>query len=264
MLNKITAIIPARLASSRLPNKVLADIHGKAMIVRVAERVRMAGINNIFVATDSQEVVNVCRDNKINSILTEDVQTGTDRVVCAVKLLGLSDNSLVINIQGDEPLIDTQVIINVANTIISASLRGIYCATPIGKISDVADVFNPNVVKCVINNFGEALYFSRAPIAWFRGVFPQINSQFVLPKTLPKNYLAYRHYGVYAFQVGFLKQFPILPKSQNESWESLEQLRILDNGFKIQTIIVDSTPLPAVDTLEDLEKVRNLWKSNNL
>lgn len=262
----LTAIIPARIASSRLPKKVLADIHGKPMIIRVVERVQLAGINKIYVATDSPEVMKICAENNVHSIITDDVATGTDRVVSAVSKLGLADNELVLNVQGDEPLLDLEIITKLSQGLITAVENNIYCATAIGKIVEFADLANPNVVKCVINNNNEALYFSRAPIVWARNEFPlaeNSNPTQQWQELLNNGYCAYRHYGVYAFQVGFLKNFPNLPSSELEKWECLEQLRILSAGYKMLSVKVECSPKPAVDTPADLEKVRKLWQEIN-
>lgn len=248
-LSRFTAIIPARLGSTRLPRKVLADIHGKPMVVRVAERAALAGFARVVVATDAEEVVAACRHFNINALLTPAAQTGTDRVVMAVAALGLGDDECVINVQGDEPLIHPQWLAATAHALIASRHP---CATPIGRIQQVAAIMNPNIVKCVVNHQFEALLFSRAPIPWRRGAFPHAT-------TLPDDYRAYRHYGVYAFRVPFVKSFPTLPKSDLETSESLEQLRILQAGHGIQTVCVDGESAPAVDTEEDLALVRTLF-----
>lgn len=245
----ITAIIPARLASTRLPNKVLADIHGKPMLVRVAEKAQKAGIPRVIIATDHDEVVKIAHQHGLQALITEDCATGTDRVAFAAKALAIADDEFVINVQGDEPLIDPSIIRACAQAIVTCPQP---CATPISTIHDNADLMNPNVVKCLINQRSEAMIFSRAPIPWIRGVFPDISR-------LPSEYTAYRHYGVYAFSAKFLKTFSQLPTSDLERWESLEQLRILQAGFSILALVVDTQPKPAVDTWEDLEKVRALW-----
>lgn len=253
-LHRFTAIIPARLASTRLPRKVLADIHGKPMVVRVAERALLAGFGQVVIATDHMDVMTACQQHHINALLTPHAATGTDRVVMATQSLALNDDDFVINVQGDEPLINPEVLSATAHALMSSKHP---CATPIGRIYDVATVMNPNVVKCVINHRDEALIFSRAPLPWRRGFFPELTP-------LPENYKAYRHYGVYAFRVSFVKSYPNLPTSDLENAESLEQLRILQAGYGIQTVCVEGDPLPAVDTAEDLEQVRRLYRELKL
>lgn len=257
----IVAIIPARIKSSRLPKKVLADIHGKPMVIRVAEKVKGAGINNIYIATDSNEVTAVCKKFNFNYLLTPDAQTGSDRLAIAVKMLELADHQLILNIQADEPLIDPEIISKLAEVIEKSVSKGILCATAIGKISNTENIFNPNVVKCVVDNNGLAHYFSRAAIPWFREVYPNVgDDQFV---NLISNSV-YHHFGIYIYQAGLLKKYANLAFSKNEQAEKLEQLRILDNGYQIQTVLVDAKPMPAVDTPEDLELVRKIYLEQNL
>jgi 3-deoxy-manno-octulosonate cytidylyltransferase (CMP-KDO synthetase) len=253
MLHRFTAIIPARLGSTRLPRKVLADIQGQPMIVRVAQIAHRAGFSQVVVATDSEEVIEACNQANIRALLTPDCATGTDRVVWCANALDLPSQDWVINVQGDEPLISPHVLSETARALAHSPHP---CATPLGIIRQLSEVMNPNIVKCTRRHDGLAMSFSRAPIPWARGSFPH-------EKVLPEGYLAYRHYGVYAFRVDFLRQFPQLPASPLEAVELLEQLRILQAGHSMLTVVVKGDPEPAVDTPDDLAKVRERFLALN-
>jgi 3-deoxy-manno-octulosonate cytidylyltransferase (CMP-KDO synthetase) len=250
---RYTVLIPARLASSRLPNKPLADIAGAPMVVRVAQRVR-AGVSpevRIVVAGDSPAIITACHDHGIEAVLTRlDHPSGSDRLAEASQLLGLSDADIVVNVQGDEPLIDPALVQAVAAALVAQPDAAM--GTAAHAIDNAADFANPNVVKVVLDAKGLALYFSRAPIAWWRDGFA--NGIHTLPDPAPL-----RHIGIYAYRVGFLRLFPQLAQAPIEVTESLEQLRALWHGYRIAVHIADHAPGPGVDTPEDLERVRAIF-----
>ncbi len=247
-----TVLIPARLASTRLPNKPLVDIAGLPMVVRVAQRVK-AGLDasiRVVVAADDASIVAACESHQIECLLTRvDHPSGSDRLAEACALLGLSDDSVVVNVQGDEPLIDTGLVSAVAD-LLQAHPHATM-GTAAHAIHDVADFKNPNVVKVVTDASGLALYFSRAPIAWWRDGFA--NGIDTLPDPAPL-----RHVGIYSYRVGFLKTFPTLPQAPIEVVEALEQLRAMWHGHRIAVHVSTTAPGPGVDTPEDLERVRRL------
>ena len=243
------ALIPARMASTRLPDKPLADLAGKPMVVRVAERANASRAMAVTIATDDARVQQAAIDHGYAAILTRaDHPTGTDRLAEAVEQLGLADDAIVVNVQGDEPLIDPALIDAVAAMLQTHPDADIAtCACP---IADSESLFNPNVVKVVCGADGRALYFSRAPIPWARDTLS--SGERVLADGLP----ALHHIGLYAYRVSFLRRFPLLPQGALERFEALEQLRALEHGH---TIVVHSTtrpPMAGVDTPADLERVR--------
>ncbi|HNV59659.1 MAG TPA: 3-deoxy-manno-octulosonate cytidylyltransferase [Rhodoferax sp.] len=254
---RYTVLIPARLASSRLPNKPLADIAGAPMVVRVAQRVR-AGVSQdvrIVVAGDSPAIIAVCRDHGIEAVLTrEDHPSGSDRLAEASQLLALADEDIVVNVQGDEPLIDPALVQAVAAALVAQPQAAM--GTAAHAIDNTADFANPNVVKVVLDAKGLALYFSRAPIAWWRDGFA--NGVLTLPQPAPL-----RHIGIYAYRVGFLRLFPQLEQAPIEVTESLEQLRALWHGYRIAVHVADHAPGPGVDTPADLERVRAIFEANS-
>ena len=261
-----TVLIPARLASSRLPNKPLADIGGAPMVVRVAQRVSRitdaSGPIRVVVAGDSPEIIMACQAHGIEAVLTRaDHPSGSDRLAEACQLLGLSDDEIVVNVQGDEPLIDPSLVGAVAQLLtqrLEASM-----STAAHAIDNWVDFNNPNVVKVVLDAHGLALLFSRAPIPHWRdqplplgapdGMAPAVPA---LPNPAPL-----RHIGIYGYRVGFLRQFPRLPQAPLEITESLEQLRALWHGHRIAVHITKHAPGPGVDTPQDLERVRRLFAS---
>jgi 3-deoxy-manno-octulosonate cytidylyltransferase (CMP-KDO synthetase) len=252
MTQSFTVIVPARLASTRLPNKPLADIHGLPMVVRVAQRAALSHAAQVVVAADSIDIVEVCQAHGIRALLTRnDHPSGSDRLAEASALLQLGPNDLVVNVQGDEPLINPTLINQVAALLEqrpSASM-----STAAHEIHDLSEFTNSNVVKVVLDKEQLALYFSRAPIPWWRDGFAQgIQS---LPKPAPL-----RHIGIYAYRVGFLQSFPSMTPAPIEKGEALEQLRAIWHGHKIAVHITPDAPGPGVDTPEDLEKVRALLK----
>ncbi|MEY3871647.1 MAG: hypothetical protein RLZZ296_642 [Pseudomonadota bacterium] len=246
-----TVLIPARLASSRLPNKPLADIHNLPMIVRVAQRASLSSAARVVVAADSQEIVAACEAHGVAALLTRtDHPSGSDRLAEACSLLGLGAQDIVVNVQGDEPLIDPSLIDAVAAMLDSRA----DCAmsTAAHAIDQLADFLSPHVVKVVLDARDTALYFSRAPIPVGRDFNGQAWwDSSSLPKPL-------RHVGIYGYRVGFLQTFPSLPQAPLEKLESLEQLRALWHGHRIAVHITQHPPGIGVDTPEDLERVRAL------
>jgi 3-deoxy-manno-octulosonate cytidylyltransferase (CMP-KDO synthetase) len=242
-----TVIIPARLASTRLPNKPLADLGGKPMVVRVAERARASGAARIVVATDHPDILAACAAHGIDARMTRsDHPSGTDRIAEVARELGLAMDEVVVNLQGDEPLIDPSLLAACASRI-GADVPMATCAHP---LSDVADVFNPNVVKVVLDKAGRALYFSRATIPWHRDAFAATRD------ALPPGYAPLRHIGLYAYSNAFLQAYPGLEPAPLEQVEALEQLRVLWHGYPIAVHVTDSAPEAGVDTPEDLARVR--------
>ncbi|MCO5979202.1 3-deoxy-manno-octulosonate cytidylyltransferase [Ideonella oryzae] len=244
-----TVLIPARMASSRLPGKPLADLGGKPMVVRVAERAAQAGAVQVVVATDVAEVAQACADHGVPAVMTRtDHQSGSDRLAEACATLGLSDDQIVVNVQGDEPLIDPALVQACAELL--ERNGDCVAATAAHAIDSVDELRNPNVVKVVLDKKGQALYFSRASIPWWRdGSTP---GEPHLPPQTP----ALRHIGLYAYRVGFLKRFPALEAAPLEQTEALEQLRILWHGGKIAVYVTDTPPPAGVDTPEDLLRVQ--------
>ena len=249
MSTPFTVIIPARLASSRLPEKALADIAGKPMVVRVAERAKLSEAQRIVVATDHTAIAAACSEYGIEAVLTgKQHASGTARLAEAALLLGMADEDIAVNVQGDEPLIDPALINRTAELLGSSSAQ---MATAAHPIADADEFLNPNCVKVVLDQRRNALYFSRAPIAWPRDAFAETQA------VLPEGFAPLRHIGLYAYRVGFLHQYVGLPPSPLESIESLEQLRVLWHGGKIAVTVCDNAPAAGVDTAEDLQRVRN-------
>jgi 3-deoxy-manno-octulosonate cytidylyltransferase (CMP-KDO synthetase) len=247
-----TVLIPARYASTRLPGKPLADINGKPMVVRVAERARASGAARVVVATDDQRIGAAVVAHGLEACFTRaDHPTGTDRLAEAASHLGLADDAIVVNVQGDEPLLSPALIREVAELLHAHPDAAI--ATACHAISDPAEAFNPNVVKVVLDANGYALYFSRATIPWAREAFAATRDS--VPAGLP----LYRHYGLYAYRVGFLRAYPALPPAPIERFEMLEQLRALWHGHRIVVAVTKGTPAPGVDTDDDLARVREIY-----
>ncbi|WP_342617386.1 3-deoxy-manno-octulosonate cytidylyltransferase [Rhodoferax sp. GW822-FHT02A01] len=248
-----TVLIPARLASTRLPNKPLADIAGIPMVVRVAQRVTrgMPPTVRVVVAADHPSILLACQQFGVEAVLTrEDHPSGSDRLAEACVLLGLADEDIVVNVQGDEPLIDPALVHAVARLL--EQNQGASMGTAAHSIDSVQDFKNPNVVKVVLNASGMALYFSRAPISWWRDGFAEGIQ--TLPKPAPL-----RHIGIYSYRVGFLRSFPSLAQAPMEITEALEQLRALWHGHQIAVHTTDAAPGAGVDTPEDLERVRRVF-----
>ena len=248
-----TVLIPARLASTRLPDKPLADLGGAPMVVRVAQQALKSGALRVVVAADSSRITEKCEAFGIAAVLTRpDHPSGSDRLAEACIALGLADDDIVVNVQGDEPLIEPALISAVARLL--EERPDCAMSTAAHAIDDFADFSNPNVVKVVLDARHTALYFSRAPVpaardfsgkAWWR-------ESGALPAPL-------RHVGIYGYRVGFLRLFPALPPSPLEQLESLEQLRALWHGHRIAVHMTDHAPGPGVDTPEDLARVRRLF-----
>ena len=242
-------VIPARMRSTRLPGKMLADVGGKPLVAWVAERAKQSGADDVVVATDHPEIAakvaalgwHVCTTSVAH-------ETGTDRIAEAVALLGLDDSQIVVNVQGDEPLIDPQLIRKVASELARRPEASI--ATAVHPIEDAATFFDPNVVKVVIDTGGYAQYFSRAPIPFARDAFAR--SREALPEGLP----ALRHIGIYAYRVSYLREYSSLSQTAAERFEALEQLRALGHGHRIAVAFWNEPMEPGVDTREDLERVR--------
>ena len=245
-----SVLIPARLASSRLPRKPLADIAGLPMVVRVAQRAALSGARQVVVAADDAEILAACAAHDVAAVLTRaDHATGSDRLAEACASLGLDGDDIVVNVQGDEPLIEPALIEACAELL----HRRADCvvATAAHTISDVAELRNPNVVKVVCDQQDRALYFSRAPIPWWRD-----GSAVGLPAI--GELAPLRHIGIYAFRAGFLRRFPALAASPLETIESLEQLRVLWHGERIAVHRSAVAAGIGVDTPEDLQRVRAL------
>lgn len=246
-----TVLIPARMASSRLPHKPLADIAGLPMVVRVAQRAQMSQALQVVVAADDVRIVQACATHGIKALLTrQDHVSGSDRLAEACILLDLPDDAVVVNVQGDEPLIDPELINQVAQLLTQRPETSM--STAAHAITSLPDLTNPNVVKVVLDARQIALYFSRAPIPWWRDGHDGHHFSH-MPSPAPL-----RHVGIYGYRAVFLKQFPQLPPAPIETLESLEQLRALWHGHRIAVHIAQQAPGPGVDTPEDLERVRAL------
>ena len=240
-------VIPARYASARLPGKPLLDIGGKPMVVRVAEQAAKSGASEIVIATDFEKILSACEAHNFKAVMTRlDHASGTDRIAEVAQKLGWGDDEIVVNVQGDEPLIDPKLIKEVAAHL--ANSKDAVMATACHAIHDEASMINPNIVKVVMDANGNALYFSRAPIPYPRD---EAHKQAIQ---------AHRHIGIYAYKVGFLKKYATLAASSLEKIESLEQLRVLHHGYKIGVAITQNAPASGVDTQKDLDYVRSVWK----
>jgi 3-deoxy-manno-octulosonate cytidylyltransferase (CMP-KDO synthetase) len=245
-------LIPARLASTRLPDKPLADIAGKPMVVRVAERAQASGAAGVHVATDDERIARACTTHGVAALMTRrDHPSGSDRLAEACTLLGLDGDAVVVNLQGDEPLMDPTLLQRCAALL--PAHPDCVMATAAHPLHAVADYLNPNVVKVVLDAAGRALLFSRAPLPWWRdGHAGGVTALPTAPAPL-------RHIGLYAYRAGFLRRFPLLAPAPLEQTEALEQLRVLWHGERIAVHVTPEAPGPGVDTPEDLERVRALW-----
>ena len=248
---RFTVLVPARLASTRLPNKPLADLGGVPMIVRVAQRASQSVAHAVVVAADHVDIVAACREHGVQALLTrDDHATGSDRLAEACVLLGLDGDDAVVNVQGDEPLIDPGLIDACAALL--AERTDCVMSTAAHAIDSPAEMENANVVKVVLDAAGRALYFSRAPIPWARDA--RARGSNALPNPAPL-----RHIGIYGYHAGFLRLFPSLAASPLEAIEALEQLRVLWHGERIAVHVSDTRPGPGVDTPDDLIRVRALF-----
>ena len=251
-----TVIVPARLASSRLPDKPLADIGGAPMVVRVAQRAALSSAREVVVATDHASIVSACEQHGVRALMTRvDHASGSDRLAEACTLLGLDDDAVVVNVQGDEPLIEP-ALIDACATLLGERTDCVM-STVAHAIHDLADYLNPNVVKVVLDAQSRALLFSRAPLPWWRDGSAKSNA--TGSPALPQDPAALRHVGLYAYRAGFLRRFPMLPMAPLERTEALEQLRVLWHGERIAVHVTARAPGPGVDTLEDLQRVRMLY-----
>ncbi|MDO9075055.1 MAG: 3-deoxy-manno-octulosonate cytidylyltransferase [Rubrivivax sp.] len=252
-----TVLVPARLASTRLPNKPLADIAGLPMVVRVAQRALASGASRVVVAADDARIVDACAAHGVQALLTRtDHASGSDRLAEACTLLGLDGDDVVVNVQGDEPLIDPALVRRCAELL--AERADCVMSTAAHPLTEVADYLNPNVVKVVLDAAGRALYFSRAPIPWQRdGATVTAHSVApALPQPAPL-----RHLGLYGYRAAFLRRFPEMAAAPLEQTEALEQLRVLWHGERIAVHVAAHGPGPGVDTPEDLARVRALFAS---
>jgi len=248
MTPSFIAIIPARRGSTRLPNKPLLDIAGLPMVVRTAQQAAQSNARQVVVATDDEEILNVVQHHGFTALLTRpDHASGTDRLAEAAQQLALTADSIVVNVQGDEPLIEPDLINQVAALL--AKREEAHIATCACPITSQDDLHNPNQVKVVTQLNQLALYFSRSPLPWAQQ----------LSQPWPDNFPAYRHIGLYAYRTEFLQQFSQLTPGVLEQFEKLEQLRALENGYQIVVQPLASAPAPGVDTEADLERVRRRY-----
>jgi 3-deoxy-manno-octulosonate cytidylyltransferase (CMP-KDO synthetase) len=245
---KFSVVIPARYASSRFPGKPLADLRGKPMVVRVAQRARASGADEVIVATDHAGIAAAVRESGFEAVMTRgNHASGTDRIAEVAAKRRYPGNRIVVNVQGDEPLIQPALIGRVARDL--AAHRSAAIATVCQRLASARDLANPNVVKAALDRDGYALYFSRAAIpwardAWARGV-----------KRIPAGLPAYRHLGLYAYRASFLRAYTRLPPAAIERFEALEQLRALAHGYRIHCLITRAAPHPGVDTPADLRRI---------
>jgi 3-deoxy-manno-octulosonate cytidylyltransferase (CMP-KDO synthetase) len=248
-------VIPARFRSTRLPGKPLADIAGLPMVVRVAQAALLSAPQSLWIAADDERIIEAASAHGVNSLLTRtDHSSGTDRIAEVVDRLGWPDETIVVNVQGDEPLIDPGLI-----QALVSSLRqdeGAAMATAAHPIHTAHEFFDPHAVKVVTDARGRALYFSRAPLPWARDAFAQQRD------TLPADLAAWRHIGVYAYRAGFLRRYVQWPAAPLELTESLEQLRALWHGEFIRVLPWNHAPMPGVDTPEDLHRVRQFFEAH--
>lgn len=245
-------VIPARYASSRLPGKPLVDISGKPMVVRVVEQALASGADEVVVATDHAEVAQVVSAYGYRVAMTKPEHTsGTERIAEVAEQMAWADDTIVVNVQGDEPLIPPTLIGEVALNLVQHLEAAM--ATACHAIHDKASMFNPNTVKVVLDASGHAMYFSRAPIPYARDAFAENHE---MPGAMP----VYRHIGIYAYRTAFLKAYASLAPALIEKFEALEQLRALWHGYKISVAITEHAPAAGVDTKADLEHVRTLVK----
>ncbi len=244
-------VIPARYASQRLPGKPLCDIAGKPMIQHVYERAKSSGAKEVIIATDDERVATAAKNFGGTVCMTStDHRSGTDRIAEVIAIRGYKDEEVIVNMQGDEPLMPPTLLTEAASLCQSTKADIVTAAE---WIHHAEEIFNPNVVKVLLDEKGYALYFSRAPIPWDRNHFPNGMASKKLDNKIYR-----RHIGLYAYRAGFVKDYVSWPQSQLEKTESLEQLRALEQGKKIYVFDVNCDPGFGVDTEEDLEKVINL------
>ena len=251
-------IIPARFNSQRLPGKVLKEIAGKPMIQHVYERALESGAISVVIATDDKKVAKACEKFKAPVCMTESSHaSGTDRLAEAVVALEYDSEEIVVCLQGDEPQMPPQLISQVAHNL--AEHDNAKVATIAEKITNPEDLFNSHIVKVVMNYRNFAIYFSRAPIPWQRDSFKEIPPKNINTIILTENY--FRHIGLYAYHVSFLEEYTSFGVSPLEKLESLEQLRVLWNGYKIHVGVTECHVPAGVDLEVDLERVRRQLKN---
>lgn len=249
-------VIPARYGSTRLAGKPLLTIAGKPMIAHVCERASEANADEIIVATDDGRIFDMVSQLGFQAVFTrENHESGTERIAEVVEKFGWSDDTIIVNLQGDEPLLPAEYIRQVAHALANQNQAGI--ATLAAQIHDAEEIFNPNAVKVVLDKNGYALYFSRAPIPWNRATFATTKE---MSTSVP--YL--RHIGMYAYTAGFLKKYCAWESSPLEQIEALEQLRILWHGEKILVQRVEKTPPAGVDTIEDLQRMEAILQNKSV
>jgi 3-deoxy-manno-octulosonate cytidylyltransferase (CMP-KDO synthetase) len=249
-VHSFVVAIPARHASTRLPGKPLQLIGAEPMVLHVARRALAAGAGEVVVATDDARVADALRGQPVRVVMTRaDHASGSDRLAEAAGLCGWDDETIVVNLQGDEPLAPPAGIRAVAEALAGSDAAMATLAAP---IDDAGDLFNPNCVKVVLDQSGNALYFSRAPLPWAREAFAFSREH------VPEGVAYLRHIGIYAYRAGFLRRFARLPPTPLERAESLEQLRALEHGYRIAVRMTPEAFPGGVDTPEDLERVRKL------
>ncbi len=253
MAASFKVVIPARFSSSRLPGKPLLDIAGKAMVLHVCERAVQAGAEEVVVATDDERILNRVKQAGFNAVMTLASHTsGTERLTEVANKLNWSDDVVIVNCQGDEPLIPPELIQKAATALMEQNIAQV--ASLCAPINEKEEVFNPNAVKVVRDEQDYALYFSRAPIPWNRDSFPNgaLNDQAE----------HFRHIGIYSYTAGFLRRYITWPACALERIESLEQLRILYQGERILVPAVEQIPEAGVDTQEDLDRINRLFSND--
>ena len=250
-----TVVIPARFGSSRLPGKPLADIGGKPMIQHVWQRAQESRAGRVVIATDNAQVQQACKRFGAEVVMTSAAHaSGTDRLAEVAQVLNLDEDHRVINVQGDEPLIPSVLINQVADNLDLHPEAAI--ATLCERLHDAESVFNPNVVKVVFDQRGMAQYFSRAPIPWYRDGWAAAAADSVVNRDLPDSFGYFRHIGIYGYRAGVLADFVSWPPAPAEQVEALEQLRALYNGARIHVDLAAISPPAGVDTEADLQRVR--------
>jgi len=249
-------IIPARYSSTRLPGKLLLDVAGKPLVQRVYDKALESGADQVIIATDDERIGLVAKGFGADVCMTSTQHTsGTERIAEVVSSRNFPNDSVVVNLQGDEPLMPSQFIDLVAEKLLTDKTYSV--STLCHPIATLGELFNPNVVKVVMDAAGKALYFSRAPIPWDRERFSDVYKSGFDKSTQVTNH--YRHIGLYAYSVGFIKRYIDLEPSKTEKLELLEQLRVLDRGYDIVVSTIDKDPGIGVDTEDDLNRVRKLF-----
>jgi 3-deoxy-manno-octulosonate cytidylyltransferase (CMP-KDO synthetase) len=253
MQNDFLVVIPARMNSTRLPRKMLLEIGGGVpLIVYTAQQALRSAAKRVIIATDHQEIFTICKNHHLDVVMTANTHhSGSDRLCEVAQQLRLNPDEIIINVQGDEPLINPQLINQLAQFIYSKQAE---CATIAYPLSTITEVFNPNIVKLVLDHRSYALYFSRAPIPYYRDSYPLLEAN----RSLPQQLQVLRHIGIYAYRVGFLRQYHQLAPSPLEQVEALEQLRILYHGYSIAVMHSKEALGHGVDTMEDLIRVREI------